>query len=167
MNSVRANSRSEWWLVALLVLFFPPLFVFVVVVLLLVLVGSLCLHITIWTWWCLRGRDILVLYSDSPLWHDYIEEQILPRAVDRAVILNWSQRKRWRVSVARLAFYHFGGYREFNPLAVVFRPFRRSRIFRFWRPFKDSSHGHPEALHRMEEEFFGSIGVLRPERPAP
>ena len=61
----------------------------------------------------------------------------------------------------------FGGYREFNPLAVVFRPFRRSRIFRFWRPFKDSSHGHPEALHRMEEEFFGSIGVLRPERPAP
>ena len=37
--------------------------------------------------------------------------------------------KCWRVSIATLAFHHFAGYRQFNPLAVVFRPFpvRRSR----------------------------------------
>ena len=55
----------------------------------------------------------------------------------------------------------FGGWREFNPLAVVFRPFRRTRTFRFWQPFRDFKHGHPEALHRMESEFFGLIGVHR------
>ena len=55
--------------------------------------------------------------------------------------MNWSQRKRWRFSIARLAFHHFGGNREFNPIAVVFRPFRRTRTFRFWLPFKELKVG--------------------------
>jgi len=37
------------------------------------------------------GRDILLVYSDSPIWHDYIEERILPHLGERAVVLNWSQ----------------------------------------------------------------------------
>jgi len=48
-------------------------------------------------------------------------------------------------------------------MAVVFRPFRRTRTFRFLEPFRNFKHGHPEALHRMESEFFGLIGVQRNE----
>ena len=59
-----------------------------------------------WFWgyvlahWCWRahgrhGRDVLFVYSNSPNWEAYIEENILPRIRDRAVILNWSERKLW------------------------------------------------------------------------
>jgi len=133
-----------------------------VIALLAFAVASACMHVVVWTWWCLRGRDILFVYSDSPIWRDYVEQNILPYLGDRAVVLNWSQRKQWRLSVARLAFHHFGGYRQFNPLAVVFRPFRRTRTFRFWEPFRDFKHGRPAALHTMELEFFSLIGVQGP-----
>lgn len=124
------------------------------------LVRYLALHAIIWFWWCPRGRDVLFVYSDSPAWHDYIEERILPQLGGRAVVLNWSHRKSWRrLSVARIAFQHFGGDREFNPLAVVFRPFKRTQSYRFWQPFRDFKRGHPEALAKLEREFFGSIGV--------
>lgn len=125
------------------------------------MVSTVCLHIVIWAWWCFRGRDILFVYSDSPIWHDYIEQQVLPRLGERAVVLNLSHLTRWRLSLARVAFYYFGGWRAFNPLAVVFRPFRRTRKFRFLQPFRDFKHGHPEALYQMESEFFGLIGVHR------
>jgi hypothetical protein len=161
MTEPRAKRGAKWWQVALIIAVLPFLLVFVLIALVCFVVASVCLHITIWTWWCLRGRDILFVYSDSPIWHDYIEADILPQLGERAVVLNWSQRKRWRISVARLAFHHFAGYRQFNPLAVVFRPFRRSRIFRFWQPFRDVKHGHPEALRRMESEFFRSIGIQK------
>jgi hypothetical protein len=120
-----------------------------------------CLHLAIWTWWCLRGRDILFVYSESPIWREYIETEILPALGQRAVVLNWSERGRWPVSLARVAFYHFGGHREFNPLAVSFRPFRRTRTFRFWEPFREFKHGRPEALHVLEEQFFLAAGVQK------
>ena len=142
----------------------PVLFVIVVCALFFFLVATACLHIAIWSWWCIRGRDILFVYCDSPVWHDHIERHVLPHLGQRAVVLNWSQRSKWRFSLARMAVHHFGGQREFNPLAVVFRPFRRTCTFRFWQPFKDFKHGHPEALRRMESEFFGLIGIQGHDR---
>ena len=161
MSNPESRQKPKWWQVALIVPFVPLLLALVVVAIPLYLAASLCLHIAIWIWWCVRGCDILFVYSDSPVWHDYIEQRIIPYLDERAIVLNWSDRRRWRLSLARMAFYHFGGYRQFNPLAVVFRPFRRTRTFRFWQPFKDFKHGHAETLERMESEFFGLIGVQR------
>jgi hypothetical protein len=106
---------------------------------------------------------LLFVYSESPIWRDYLGEHILPLLGERAIVLNWSERKRWRVSLRRLAFYHFGGYRQFNPLAVVFRPFHRTRTFRFWEPFKEFKHGRPASLHALEREFFLASGIRKPE----
>ena len=156
----------KWWYVPFIIALTPVVLVIGVAALLEFVVSSVCLHVLIWTWWCLRGRDILLVYSDSPIWHDYIERHFLPSLRERAVVLNWSQRKRWGLSVARLALRHFGGSRQFNPLAVVFRPFRRTRIFRFWQPFRDFKHGRPQALRKMEDEFFSLIRIHRPEPKA-
>ena len=153
------KQRPPLWVLAIVVLASPVIICIVVVVFTLVIITSICLHILIWTCWCIRGRDILFVYSDSPVWHDYIEQRLLPPIRHRAIVLNWSQRKRWRFSLARVAFRHFAGYREFNPLAVVFRPFRLTRKFRFWRPFRDWKHGRPAKLQQMEEEFFSLIDV--------
>ena len=159
MSNPKPKTVDQRWRVPLFILIAPLLLVGVVLWLVFFWSPTFFLHIAVWSWWCVRGRDILFVYSDSPIWHDYIEEQVLPRLGERAVVLNWSQRTGWRFSLARLVFYHFGGYQEFNPLAVVFRPFRRTRTFRFWQPFRDFKHGHPEALQQMESEFFGLIGV--------
>jgi hypothetical protein len=147
------------WVIPVVIVLSPLLFVVALVALLLFVLTSVCLHILIWTLWCLRGRDILFVYSDSPVWHDYVEQRLLPPIRHRAVVLNWSQRKRWRFSLAEAAFRHFGGYREFNPLAVVFRPFRSTLKFRFWRPFRDWKHGRPATLEKMERDFFSSIHI--------
>ena len=166
MNAHPDKIATKWWHVVAIIPLLPLLIALAVIAIVAFAVSSVCMHVAVWTWWCLRGRDILFVYSDSPIWRDYVEKHILPHLGERAVVLNWSQRKRWRLSVARLAFHHFGGYRQFNPLAVVFHPFRRTRTFRFWEPFRDFKHGRPGTLHKIEREFFSFIGVQRPESQA-
>jgi hypothetical protein len=165
MANTEPKRKLKWWQIVIILPLVPAILVLALVALVLFIVSSIGLRVVIWLWWCLRGRNILFVYSDSPIWHDYIEHHILPYLGGRAVVLNWSQRKRWRFSLARMAFRHFGGYRQSNPIAVVFRPFGRTRTFRFWQPFRDFKHGHPEALHKMETEFFRLIGVQRHEPP--
>ncbi len=124
------------------------------------------IYLAVWMLWLPRGRNILFVYSDSPIWRDYIDRHILPVIHERAVILNWSQRRSraWRRWLAVTAFKHFGGYRDFNPMAVVFRPFRRATVFRFLRPFRNYNHGKPEDLLAMQQEFFdySRTGAIRP-----
>ena len=72
-------------------------------------------------------------------------------------MLNWSERKKWKFSLATLAFRHFGGDREFNPMGLIFRPFRWVKTFRFFKPFRDLKHGKPDALQKMEAEFFAAL----------
>jgi hypothetical protein len=54
-------------------------------------------------------------------------------------------------------FYYFGGRREFNPLAVVFHPWRRGKTFRFFQPFRELKHGKPEALEKMTAELLQEV----------
>jgi hypothetical protein len=108
----------------------------------------------IWLMWLPRRKDVLFVYSDSPIWRDYMLEQILPLVHERAVVLNWSELKLWpRWSLSVRAFYHFGGgYRDYNPLVLLFRPFCSVKMFRFWQPFKDWKHGQAEAVEKLRRD---------------
>jgi len=163
MANAQHNLRPRWWQIAITIALLPFLILAAILSLTFFAIESLGLRLLIVALWCPRGRDVLFVYSNSPIWHDDIESQILPNLGKRAVVLNWSERGRWRFSVARRAFRHFGGDREFNRLAVVFRPFGRTRVFRFWQPFQDFKHGKPEPLRRMKAELFGAIGVQSSE----
>ena len=165
MTRPQPKQKLTRWQIAVVIPVVLYALLYLAVVLPLLALYSFCLRLAVWSWWCLRGRDILFVYSDSPVWHDYIEQHILPHLGKRAIVLNWSERKRWRLSLKRMAFYHFGGDREFNPLAVVLRPFRRTCTFRFWHPFRDFKHGRPEELRKMEDEFFALIGIERRDPP--
>jgi hypothetical protein len=149
----------RWWQTPLIVLLSPALIVLVAIVVSLHLLLSLGLHLIVWIWWCGRGRDVLLVYSNSPIWRDHMEQAVLPRLGQRATVLNWSERRRWRWSIARLVFEHFAGRRAFNPLAVVFRPFRRTKTFRFWGPFRELRRGRPQDLQKLEEDLFALIGT--------
>jgi hypothetical protein len=147
----------------LLVALLPLLIPLIVAKLALLLTITLALYIRVWMFWHPRGKDILFVYSDSPIWHDYLEQQLLPQIEARSVVLNWSERRFWlhRWSLPSLVFRHFGGDDEFNPLIVYFPPLRRHRTFRFWQAFKDYKHGHPQTLKEIEEELFDTIGLKR------
>ncbi len=152
------EKRQPWWLWPVLLVALPIL----VVVVALWLVAALMLQIVVWLTWCPRGRYALVVYSNSPVWQEYFEAHVLPMVANRSAVLNWSERKRWRVSLSVALFRIFGGSRNFNPLAIVFQPLTRPRQFRFYRAFQAFKHGRPEDVERMRREFLTLLDDLAP-----
>jgi hypothetical protein len=59
------------------------------------LVTAVLLQLVVWLTWCPRGRYVLVVYSNSPIWREYFEAHVLPAVSSRGVVLNWSERKQW------------------------------------------------------------------------
>ena len=116
------------------------------------------LYVLVWALWLPKGKDILLVYSDSPIWHEYMTTQILPFVQERAVVLNWSERKKWpRWSLAPALFHHFGGARDFNPLVVLFKPLHRANIYRFWSAFKDWNRGYKGQIEHLTQELVAHL----------
>jgi hypothetical protein len=155
---MREKIRLPWWSVPLAVVLLP---VIAVVVVLWAFVAVL-LHIVVWVAWCPRGRYALLVYSNSPVWRDYFEEQVLPAVGTRAVVLNWSERKRWNLSLAVVLFRVFGGFRQFNPLAMVFEPLAWLRRFRFYNAFRSFKHGRPAEVERLRDELLAVLDAVAP-----
>ncbi len=148
------TSQSIWQPVAVLVML-PIVLPLVLVAVTLGLAHRAVLYALVWLLWLPRGTDTLLVYSDSPIWQEYMTSQVLPLVQERAVVLNWSERKRWpRLSLAVHVFHSFGGRREFNPMVIVFRPFARAKRFRFWQPFQDWKRGYKEPVERLRQELF-------------
>ena len=111
--------------------------------------------------WGRQGKDLLIVYSDSPHWQVYVEEHWLPKWGDRAVVLNWSQRKQWKKRQPEVALFHaVAGRTEFNPLGVVVpQRGQRARVVRFWLAFRDFKHGKDRLLRNAEAELVRYLGV--------
>lgn len=107
-----------------------------------------------------KGEYILFVYSNSRLWKDYMEQKVVPKIKDHAAILNWSERSQWDHALWMIrAFHHWGGDREYNPLAIVYRNFWVVRIFRFYKLFYDYKHGKADSLRKVETSLFESVHV--------
>jgi hypothetical protein len=140
-------------LVAVFLILSPVVIPIVLLAFLPYLALRLGVHFLILLTWLPKGKDTLLVYSQSPIWHDYMTTQILPLVKDRAIVLDWSERKKWRnYSLPVLAFRLLGGYRNFNPLVIHFRPFRRAKLFRFWSAFKDWKHGKTDAVEQLRRD---------------
>lgn len=142
-------------LVPLLILFFLTLAIAVPI-------SYLLLYIAIWSSWLTRGKDILFIYSDSPIWRDYMLSEMLPLFESRAVVLNWSERSRWkRWSLRVLAFKFFAGSKAFNPLIVVFRPFCKAKKFRFWPAFREWKQGNRQSVDELKQEVTRTVSLAQ------
>jgi hypothetical protein len=155
---------QQWWVIALLVIASPIIIAFVLIGWLIHLALGLSLHLGVWCWWWPRGCDTLIVYSNSPVWQRHIEDGVLPALASRSIVLNWSERARWRSGLPTAVFRYFGGAREFNPIAVVFRPLRPARVFRFWQPYREWKHGKPDSLARLEGELLAYLGIRKEDR---
>lgn len=123
-------------------------------------VAAVVLHLATVLLWVPRGRKVVFVYSDSPVWKDYIERNILPRLPETAAILNWSERKHWgSFNLAVWLFRFYAGGREYNPLGLIIHPLWGPKVFRFWRAFRDFKHGNIDALQRQEAAFLEEVGT--------
>lgn len=99
------------------------------------------------------GKFVLLAYTESELWASYIERELLPRIEQHCVVVNRSRenwKRQFRAEQRALSFW--GGRRACNPIAVVFRPWGRVRVFRFHEPFKALKHGDPSSLDAMSRD---------------
>jgi hypothetical protein len=155
MKTIKENKWYNQLLVVILLPIWLPLVLFILV---LVLIVSIIINLSVWLFWSTRGIRLLYVYSNSPIWQAHIEQEILPKLLEGAIVLNWSERKAWkRINMASLVFWHFGGYRAFNPMAVILKPFRRAKVFRFYEAFKDYKYGKNETLIKLESDFFETL----------
>ncbi len=158
MSGQKTKFREKFLAVFLFLIALPIWLPFLVIVLTLFILRRVAVHILVWLCWLPRGKNVLLVFSDSPIWYEYMTTHILPLVRNRAVVLNWSERKKWaRWSLAAQAFRSFGGESAFNPLVVVFRPMRPARVFRFWAAFKDWKHGRTGQVKRLMEELQGAL----------
>jgi hypothetical protein len=158
MGRQKESLFRQLWKAALVVVLLPLVLPLSLISLTLYGAHRIALYLLVWVLWLPKGIDILVVYSDSPIWHEYMATQVLPLVQHRAIVLNWSERNRWpRFSLRTHVFQCFGGKREFNPLVVLFRPFHRARTFRFWSPFKDWKRGYREPVERLRQELFSAL----------
>lgn len=154
-SSKKLNAASKALFASLLLIISPIL----IVAIFLYFFWGAILYMAIWLNW--RKQTVLFVYSDSPTWKDYIEREILPYIQDQAVILNWSERRNWKNSLAVLTFRYFGGYRNFNPIGLVFRPFRHVKTYRFFEAFKKFKHGEPREVEALKNSLLEHLRAVR------
>jgi hypothetical protein len=84
--------------------------------------------------------------------------QILPLVENRAVVLNWSERKSWKKwSLAVRVFHLFSSGNDFNPAVMLFRPFRSAESFQFFSAFKEWKHGNTKKVERQRSELMRAL----------
>src|SRR5438477_12417869 len=115
--------KTNWKGALLLVILSPIILVIIVVVLIIfaivfpfVKIYEQWLRYRFWQIHGKFGRFVLLIYSDSPNWKDYIDENILPQIEPHVVILNWSKRREWPKTnpIESRVFRRWAGETEFN-----------------------------------------------------
>lgn len=138
--------------------FLPFILALALIAVILHLLYRVALYLLIWSLWLPKGKDILFIFSDSPIWREYMATELLPLVEERAIVLNWSRRKTWsRWSLSVAAFRHFGGHRAFNPMIVIFRPFHTAKAFRFWAAFREWKQGNRQSIDRLRADLLAVL----------
>jgi hypothetical protein len=153
---------SKRRIIATILILTSPLWLpLLLVALVAMLIRVAALYAIVWLWWIGRApRRVLFVYSDSPHWKQHVETNILPKLPPHSVILNWSERARWRrFSLPVLLFHCFAGRKEFNPIGLLFGRFTMAERYRFWQPFQDAKHGDFGALQQVEAAFLNRAAV--------
>ena len=110
-----------------------------------------------------EGKDLLLVYSNSPHWQEHVETHWLPRWGTRAVVVNWSERSRWNGDEAEIVLFRsVAGSREHNPIAIVVPPSGPVKVIRFRRAFREKKHGSSAALERAERELESALEAASP-----
>ena len=102
------------------------------------------------------GRDLLIVYSASPVWGHYIEDRWLARWSERAVVLNRSSPE-WHHEPEAELWRRMAGRTEHTPVAIVVPRKGHPEVVRFYSAFRDYKHGRPTSLLQREHELEAAL----------
>jgi hypothetical protein len=102
------------------------------------------------------GKDLLIVYSDSPVWGRYIEEGWIARWSERAVVLNRSS-PAWSHDPDAQLWRRMAGRTEHTPVAIVVPRRGQPKVIRFYLAFRDFKHGRRTALNQKERELEAAL----------
>lgn len=115
-------------------------------------------YLLVWVLWLPRGKDVLYISSDGPIWRGDMETEVFPLVAKRAIVLNWSACSKWpKWSFAVRVFRAFGRGGDFNPMVVLFCPFQRARVFRFLPAFREQKHGNAAPIEQLRCELMQAL----------
>jgi hypothetical protein len=121
--------------------------------------ATILLHLALLVAWLPRGRRVLFVSSDDPRWKAYLDEQVVPRLPKTAARLDWSARDRWSpFDLGVWLFRMWSGPREYNPIAIVVRPWRGPRVYRLYEAFEEAERGRPARLRDASAELLAAVG---------
>ena len=103
------------------------------------------------------GKDVVVVYTDSPHWKEYIETRWLPRWAHRVIALDRSRPWRADQPEARL-WRTVAGSVEHTPVVIVVPPHGEVQIVRFFLAFRDYKHGKDTRLREAEARLARILG---------
>lgn len=105
------------------------------------------------------GKDVLIVYTESPHWKEYIDTRWLPQWGDRAIVLDRS--KPWSEAQPEARLWRaIAGSAEHTPVVIVVPPAGRVQIVRFWLAFRDFKHGKDRKLREAEARLARLLGDL-------
>lgn len=141
---------SGIFLLLVAILFLPWLSIYFAILFIIGLFIRIKLHFK-WP----KSKYILFIYSDSEHWAPYIEQNIIPKIQESAIIINRTKQQNWKqeYKAEYKAIAHWA-HEDINPIALVFKPYRRVKSFRFYEAFRDYKHGKDSSLHAMCNEFY-------------
>jgi hypothetical protein len=158
MNREAESTGQRVLKVTLVVLLLPIILPLLILGLVLHLLNKVVVYLLVWVCWLPRGIDVLYISSDSPIWKEYMEAEIFPLVAERAVVLSWSARSKWpKWSFTVRVFRTFGRGHDFNPMLVLFRPFRRARVFRFLPAFQERKHGNDAVIEQLRRDLMQAL----------
>ena len=103
------------------------------------------------------GKDVVVVYTDSPHWKEYIETRWLPRWEDRAIAFDRS--KPWREDQPEARLWRaVAGTAEHTPVVIVVPPAGKVQIVRFFLAFRDYKYGKDRRLRAAEAQLAAILG---------
>ena len=83
------------------------------------LVATILIYLAVWIVWNTRGIRLVYVYSNSPHWQGYIEKEILPRLPDGQIVMNWSERQRWKYFSLASVVFHKGDRGHVSTFNIV------------------------------------------------
>jgi len=94
---------------AFIALLLPVIVPLAIVGLILHFLNKVVVYMLVWVWWLPKGKDVLYVSSDSPVWKEYMETEVFPLVAERAMVLSWSARSKWpKWSFGVRVFHTFG-----------------------------------------------------------
>ena len=108
----------------------------------------------------LRKARVILVYSDSAKWKEYVELEIIPHLPENSLIFNISHPRNQSLHQFNYNQFRFwAGKSEYCPIVIVRRRFMKPLIFRFFKAFRKLKGGDSSELRAQTNKLLTILSI--------